>query len=269
MLSKKKSNKLFCFCNGIIFIGMMLFFNNSLANYDYLVEPIDKFEKVTEHDMSFDIVPVYESEEDDSGFDIKTYTLDVLFTYGINDKMSVVFEAPYKYKYVQKKNEEILRRHSGLDDIGLYLTYKLYEKNNLAVSVVPKITIPNGDYEHGIGNGRATYGLSFLASKNWNKIGVNSVFEYTRNENQIDNELNIWRISLMPNYQFSDKFSVRAGVRLEEDTNKANPGKPLYLSAGFEYDFNDSISIAPAFEWGFHKLEKDKIGSLWLSWKMD
>lgn len=268
MLSKKNANNLFYFCKGIILVGMMLFFTNSLANYDYIVEPIDEFEKSTEHEMYFDIIPLYESEEDDSGFNINTYTLDALFTYGINDKISMVVEAPYKYKYVQKKEDEILRRHSGFDDIGLYLMYKIFEKDGAAIAVAPKITIPNGDYEHGIGNGRATYGLSFFAHKDWNKFGVNSVCEYTRNENQIDNDINIWRISLMPHYQFSDNLGVHVGVRLEEDTNKENSGKPLYLSAGFEYVLNDFITIAPAFEWGFHKLEKDKIGSIWISWKM-
>jgi len=230
--------KLFCF-------GIIFFSQNGLA----------------EHKISLDIIPSYRYEGNNTlGYKRTVDLIETILSYTINNRLDIVFKIPWQYKCVQYDNT--VKRHFALSDIGFSLPYKFYNKNNFVISVAPKFTLPYGDdYKYSIGTGRATYGLVFLASKNWNKFGIKSIFEFTKYENKTNKELNIWKVSLIPSYKFNSNLKAEVGARLEQDTIKYNPHKPFYLIAGLEYTVNNFVSITPTFEVGYRKVEdmSDKV----------
>ncbi|OGT07688.1 MAG: hypothetical protein A2X78_05180 [Gammaproteobacteria bacterium GWE2_37_16] len=219
--------------------------------------------EVAEHSLYFDAIYSYEHERFDDDYSSQdTSTVYNIFTYGVSERTDFIFEAPYSWTHNSDGST------SGWNDFSFYLSYKFYKSPGLSLYCMPEITIPNGNYEKGLGNGRATYGLVFSSVQNWGKYSLKSDFEYYRNENKINKRLDMWSVVITPKYTVNDRLELFFSTMISEDTDKSNYRTPYGFSGGFDYKVTKNFDILPYIEVDYGRPETDVTAYLDFSWKL-
>lgn len=245
-----------------IFLICVLFFFSVDCFADY-IDYYHQKKEIAEHSLYFDAIYSYEHErfdEDDSS--MGTNRVDNIFTYGVNERTDFIFEAPYKW--VHTSEDSI----SGWVDFSFFLSYKFYKSPRLSLYLMPEITIPNGDYEKWLGNGRATYGLVFTSIQNWGKYSLKSDFEYYRNENKLDLRVDMWSVIFTPKYTVNDRLELFLSALVSEDTDKTNYRTPYAFSGGFNYQVTKNFNILPYLRVDYGRPETDVTAYLDFSWRL-
>ena len=65
---------------------------------------------------------------------------------------------------------------------------RFYEHADLSLAIKPGLTLPTGDDEKGLGTGKATYRLFFIASQEMDPWAFHLNLGYIRNENTLEEE---------------------------------------------------------------------------------
>jgi hypothetical protein len=182
----------------------------------------------------------------------RTNDVDFHMTYGLLEWLDIIVDVPLKYRTVNGK-----KTYSGLDDITLEAKVKFFDKNGFSFAADPFITFPNWGYKYGIGEGRIQSGITLYGTYSKDPLSVTVCGTYKRNENRVNDRLDIWKAYISPSYKIMDPLTLMGSIGWERDTNKLNSKYPLYLSGGFSYQINDMISIIPSVKYAFYKPEKD------------
>ncbi|MGB2599611.1 MAG: transporter [Candidatus Omnitrophota bacterium] len=205
---------------------------------------------------------VYEYERSNDNFDrTNTNELDLVLTYGVLEKVDVIMNMPVKYKVLNGK-----KHYSGLADLSLEAKWKFYEKDDLHLAVYPQMTFPTGYYRQGEGEGRATYGVMLIATKDIDPVTLSLVSSYTRNENKVDDRRNIWTLYLNGTLRTSENLSLLGSAGIERDKNKSYKKDPIYLTGGFSYAVSKTFSILPSVKVAIRKPETDITFTLGTQW---
>lgn len=227
-----------------------------------LLSPITLIQPLSKKEISLNLVYYYEYIREYATNSIaRVQEVDSYFSYGITSKLKFIAETPVYDLYIQ--NDELAEHRYGLSDIYLYWQYELYAQNQLYLYAMPLFSLPTGNYNYGIGNGRPDYGIDFMIGKLVGNLTLFSQLQYTRNPNKIDAARDIWSISFVPEYGFNDHWRAVIGGRLEKDTDISNSRIPFYLIAGIRYIANKTLTITPTVEIGYNKPCKDVKTSLW------
>ena len=206
---------------------------------------------------------VYEYERvRDTGDRTNTNEADLILTYGLLEKLDLIINAPFKYKVLNGE-----KNYSGMADLSLEAKWKFYEKDALHLAIYPQMTLPTGYYKQGEGEGRVTVGGMFLATKDIDPVTLSLAFSYTRNENKVNDRLNIWTLYLTGVLKVSEKLSLLGGAGMERDKNKSYTDNPIYLTGGFTYAVSKTFSLLPSIKWAARKPETDIIFTLGTQWK--
>jgi hypothetical protein len=205
---------------------------------------------------------VYEYERvRDSGDRTNTNEVDLLLTYGLLEKLDLIINTPLKYKTLNGD-----KNYSGMADLSLEAKWKFYEKDTLHLAIYPQMTLPTGYYKQGEGEGRVTVGGMFLATKDIDPVTLSLAFSYTRNENKVNDRLNIWTLYLNGVLKTSEKLSLLGSVGIERDKNKSYTDNPIYLTGGFTYAVSKTFAILPSVKWAVRKPETDITFTLGTRW---
>jgi len=189
----------------------------------------------------------YEYEEDEKTGDIfRTNEYDTILSYGLLDNLDIIGQVPLKQ--ISRENE---RDYSGVDDISLEAKWKFYNTESLNLAVYPEVTLPTGGYKNGVGNGRATFATTLIASKKIDRFSFHISGQYTRNENKTNDRLNLWEAHFSPVITVVEGFSLIGDVGLRRDDDKTNKKLPISVSGGFSYGITKNFSVTPVFksEW--------------------
>lgn len=278
LLAKKNNNKIVkkLYVKILIFFSLFYFFApaifaEEIGATDYLAE--EKSYVLSGHKFFFDetySLDYYKSASDD--VTTRTHKFDNFFTWRPNNKIKVMASIPYDFIYDTDGNSA-----NGFEDITLYFWYQFYRKNNLSLIIMPEVSLPDGNYNQGLGTGRVDPGAMFTVVKDWKKFTLSSSVEYIRYENKIDYRTNIWKIYVTPKYRFTENFLVFLGGRMEDDGLKEgnydgvqiNSYNPIFVNFGFTYNFNKSISITPVFETSFVTPNREFTAYLDLTFGLD
>ncbi len=124
----------------------------------------------------------------------KDGTFSATLTYGLADPVDIVLSIPYNSLHSDDSGSKT--SESGLSDMAIETKWRFYEKEGLSFALKPGFTIPTGDDEKDLGNGKMTYYLYFITSKEMNPWSFHLNLAYIRNENKEDDRKDIWHSSL-------------------------------------------------------------------------
>lgn len=84
----------------------------------------------------------------------------------------------------------------------------------------PGVTLPTGDEHRGLGNGKASFGATLIASHELGPVTLHANAAYTRNEYKlaVDRELNrhdIWHASVAGGYRVARNLQLVANYGME------------------------------------------------------
>ncbi|MFA6409771.1 MAG: transporter [Gammaproteobacteria bacterium] len=247
--------KLFIFTLFLLF-QQAVFARQIVPTLQYLTDLVDQFD--------FAAVYSYEYERYDwTDTGTRTNKVDTFFTYNINDDLTFIVKAPYKWV-----SDDIFGRYSSLDDITFYFKDEFYKKYGWQLSIMPNVSVPTGAWQRDIGAGRMTYGAVFAVSKDIGKfLNIEVDIDYLHNENKRNQRIDLGRYYFIPTFHVTERLDTFIVAHTENDKYKLYTRPVIYLAGGLHYDLTKHWSIAPSIEFGFNKPEKDVTFYCGLVWK--
>ncbi len=192
----------------------------------------------------------YKVEKEDGSTE-KVFDFTPTLSYGIAETLDLVIGLPYQQIKIDSFKE------NGLGDLEVQAKWRFYEKDGLSLALKPGISFPTGDEDKGLGTGKTSYSLFFIATKELKPVNVHLNLGYIRNENKFDERKNIWHASFAGEMEVSEKLKLVANVGAETNPDRSSNTAPSFALLGFIYSINDNVSIDFGYKYGLTKPETD------------
>jgi len=114
--------------------------------------------------------------------------LATILSYGITDNVDIVLGLPYQWKKTRIDGvvtADSTEQGDGIADMSLEVKWRFYEKDGMSFALKPGVTIPSGDENKGLGNGRVSYGLMFITTKEIKPLALHLNLGYHHNEDKL------------------------------------------------------------------------------------
>lgn len=189
--------------------------------------------------------------ENDNGSSVTQ--LGVTLSAGAGENIDLVVSAPYQFLRTEEDPGGITE-DDGISDILIELKWRIYEKEGLSFAVKPGVTLPAGDEDKGLGDGKAAYSLHFLGTKEIEPFAVHLDIGYVRNRKELRD---IWHYSLAGEYAVSKPLLLVANIGGETNPDRESGVHPLFLLGGVIYSITENFNIDFGVKTGLNKAEAD------------
>lgn len=184
-----------------------------------------------------------------------------ILSYGISDNMDFVLGVPYQWNKVWE-DSDMVSDEAGISDMSLELKWRFFETEGASLALKPCITLPTGDEEKGLGSGRISSGLTFIATKEKEPWAFHLNLAYRYNSYKLDedrdaNRKDIWHVSLASEAEVIKDLTVVANIGMEKNPDKTTKDDPAFILAGVIYSITDALDIDLGLKAGLNKPETD------------
>ena len=191
--------------------------------------------------------------------------LATILSYGITDTTDIVLGLPYQWKKTRIDGvvtTDATEQGDGISDMSLEVKWRFFEKDELSFALKPGITLPTGDENKGLGNGRASYGLMFITTKEikpWAfHLNLGGAYnEYKLQADKEANRKNIWHASLASEVEVIKGLKAVANIGMERNPDKTSNTHPAFILGGLIYSISESISVDIGIKGGLNKPATD------------
>lgn len=197
----------------------------------------------------------------------KTSDLSATFTYGIIDTVDIILGIPYQAWHSNNSEGESVLKADGLSDLSIEGKWRFYEKEGLSFALKPGFTIPAGDEEKGLGTGRITYHLYFIASKEMNPWAFHLNLAYIRNENRVNERKDIWHASLASSVDVMKNLKLVGDVGIATNPDSSSNTPPAFILGGLIWSLRENLDIGLGVEAGLTKPETDLAVRGGITWR--
>jgi hypothetical protein len=177
-------------------------------------------------------------------------------TVGVHDRVDVVAGVPYQWIWTYQDGTRT-GKDNGVGDVSLDIKWRFFEQDGWSLAVKPGITLPSGDDERGFGNGRVTYKMFLIGTKELAPWAFHLNLGYIRNESSGDDEKNIWHASAAAEFEIIKNLKAVANVGIERNHELNNNNHPVFALGGLIYQFSEKFSIDGGVKVGLTKPETD------------
>ena len=182
-------------------------------------------------------------------------------SYGITEDIDIVLGLPYQWKKI-KEDRESTSDVNGFSDMSFELKWRFFEKEGLSFAMKPGITLPTGNENKGLGNGRASYGLVFITTKEIEPWAFHLNLGYTHNEYKLQedkdaNRKGIWHASLASEVELLKDLKLVANIGMERNPNKVSNTHPSFILGGLIYSISENFGLDLGVKGGLNKPETD------------
>jgi hypothetical protein len=181
-------------------------------------------------------------------------------SYGLSDTIDLVFGLPYASVRVEDAGTTTAVR--GATDMSLELKARVYEKDGLSFAVKPGISLPTGDEEKGLGNGKTSYSAYFITTKELAPWAFHFNVGYVRNEYKLQadedaNRKDIWHVSLASQVEVVKDLNLVANIGMERNPDKTSDTHPAFILGGVIYSVTENLDVDLGIKGGLNKPEMD------------
>lgn len=201
----------------------------------------------------------------ETGVTSKASEVAASFTYGLTDSLDLVAGIPYIHQ--RSRNDESSSTEHGLSDISLEMKWRFYEHEDLSLAIKPGLSLPTGDEEKGLGVGKATYSLFFIASKEMTHWAVHLNLGYVRNENTLDEEKNLLHGSIASSLAISENLTAVANIGIESNSDKPAGTDPAFILGGLVYALSENVDLDCGLKYWLNEPETDYTLLAGITWK--
>ncbi|MBP8646258.1 MAG: transporter [Syntrophobacteraceae bacterium] len=232
-------------------LGLMLF-----SGSVYAARPLITDDTGTQGKGKFQLELGYEFDHDDSGgVEEDIHNATSVLTYGVTDTVDVVVGLPYQF--ISTKERRDTRREDGISDMTLELKWRFFEWKGLSLAAKPGLSIPTGDDDKGLGAGRAGGSFYFIASQELEPWAFHFNAGYERNENSVNEETDLWHVSLATEVQVSKWLKLVADVGAEKNTDKEDNTPAAFLLGGVILPLTENLDLDFGIKGGLTDPETD------------
>jgi hypothetical protein len=183
-----------------------------------------------------------------------------VLSYGITDTADLVLGVPFERRDTKQAGGTTTER--GISDVSLQLKWRFYEKGGLSIAVKPGVTLPTGDEEKGLGNGKASYSAFFIITKDMAPWVFHLNIGYLRNAYKLQadedaNRKDLWHVSLASQVDVVKSLKAVANIGMERNSDKRSNIDPAFLLGGVIYSITESLDLDAGVKTGLNKPETD------------
>ena len=184
-----------------------------------------------------------------------------ILSYGIIDNVDIILGLPYQWTKT-KEGGTTTSDVDGISDMSLEVKWKFYEKDGLSFALKPGITLPTGDENKGLGNGKASYGIVLITTKEIEPWAFHLNLGYTHNEYKLQedkdaNRKGIWQISLAAETEVVKDLTAVANIGVERNSDKTSNTHPAFILGGLSYSVTENFDVNVGVKGGINKPETD------------
>jgi len=152
-----------------------------------------------------------------------------VLTYGLRDTLDIALGGNYLRQKDSQNGAEVTT--SGTADSTLEVKWRFYDENGFSMALKPGLSLPTGDENKGLGSGKTSWAVNFIAAyeaKPWSFMGN---VAYTRArfklpQDAADNRSDLWRVSAGAAYSISEKLRLTGEFGSRTNEASADPFLP-------------------------------------------
>ena len=223
-------------------------------------------------EVQFEFISEYSKDVDDGGTEqgVECPTIPV-FSFGITHEIDIVFGLPYVS--VRREEAGTTTAVRGVSDASVELKARFYERGGLSVAIRPGISLPTGDEEMGLGNGKPSYRAFFITTKKVERFAFHFNTGYIRNDYklQADQEASrkdIWHVSLASQIVVVKDLNLVTNIGMERNVDKRTNTHPAFILGGLIYSAFENLDIDIGLKAGLNKAETDYSLLTGITWRL-
>lgn len=98
--------------------------------------------------------------DNEQGVKTRNGEVKATLSYGLYDPLDLILELPYDWHVTKEPGVTV--RDDGVTDLSLSLKWRFFESKSLSFALKPNLSLPSGNENKGLGNGRASYGITSI-----------------------------------------------------------------------------------------------------------
>jgi hypothetical protein len=151
---------------------------------------------------------------------------------------------------------------NGVGDASLELKWRFFEREGFSLAIKPGVTLPTGDEERGLGNGRIAGGVTMIATKEMAPVTMHLNASYFRNEYGLEsdrqaNRNDICSASVAALVEVVKNLQLAAEIGLESNSCRASNTWPAFIIGGVIYSLRDNIDLDLGVKRGLNEQATD------------
>jgi hypothetical protein len=174
------------------------------------------------------------------------------YTYGVAENLDVFTNVPTNFY-----------PFAGVGDLSFGAKWRYMEDEGASLAIKPEISIPTGNTDKGIGNGRSSQSLTQIASYAtgpWTfhaNLGV-ALNRYAKAENQASYRPVVWRASTAVWYAITPQWRIVADSGVAQNSIRTSNINPSFVLFGAIYSPNEFIDLDIGVKKGLNTAEVNR-----------
>jgi hypothetical protein len=191
-----------------------------------------------------------------------------VLTYGLRDNLDIALGLNYLSHRDSENGVAVTASASGAADSTLELKWRFYDENGLTLALKPGLSLPTGDENRGLGSGKTSWGLNFIAgyeAKPWNFMGnvAYSRARFKLPQDAVNNRDHLWRVSAGAAYEVRDNVKLVGELGVRTNEARADPFLPgryaQFAMLGAIYSPTEKIDLDIGLRKGLNHAEADTV----------
>jgi hypothetical protein len=183
-----------------------------------------------------------------------------VLSYGISESADFVLGVPFEWREIEQAGGTTTEH--GISDVSLQLKWRFYGKDGLSIAVKPGITLPTGDADKGLGNGKSSYSAFYIVTKDMAPWTFHLNVGYIRNEYKLRadedaNRKDLWHVSFASQVEVARNLKAVANIGVERNPDKRSNIDPAFLLGGCIYSITERLDVDAGVKAGLNKPETD------------
>ena len=199
----------------------------------------------------------------EAGLTGRASVLGFTYTYGISNPLDIYIGTTHARVTVDPGAFRV----SGQGDIGLGIKWRFYDKDNLSFALKPQITFATGDENKGLGTGRTSGALTFIATYEAEPVTWLANVAYTRNNYKLaadraDFRSDLVRLSAAALFKVHEKARLFADIGATTNSDRTSNTPPAYFLTGLIYSPNKDTDFDLGVKFSLNRPEIDRTLSI-------
>ena len=187
---------------------------------------------------------------------VRDTALASILTYGAAKDVDFIVGVPYRDYTVKENNERVVAK-KGYSDVVVEMKWRFFEKKGFAMAFKPGVILPSGDEQKDMGAGKTGYSAFLVGSKEFDPFTVLVNIGYIRNENKVDEQVELWHLSAAAIYKATEHLRLVANIGQATNTDKNVNRYPAFALAGVIYAVSDICEVDFGVKTGLNEAETD------------
>jgi hypothetical protein len=149
----------------------------------------------------------------------------------------------------------------------LQLKWNFYERDGVAFLVKPRVMLPTGREERGLGAGRTRPGVDFVAARGLGELELIGHAGYLRNRNRIGERISLWHVSAALLWAATERLKLFVDLSRDTNPEAAGSGAIRELAWGFQYELSSAVDLGLGLKNGLSEAADDRALLAGLRWR--